>query len=111
VGNGDLNADIFTIRFYAPLRGIARDLWAQFVLAGVAAMKRYFFDLGTRWRAMYDYEGREFAALDAAYQLAELIALDLEVDGDWSGWSVAVRSAEGKRIFLLPVPEADLDDG
>jgi len=42
-------------------------------------MKRYFFGLGGQSRSMYDYEGGDFGTPDAAYQLAELIALDLEV--------------------------------
>jgi uncharacterized protein DUF6894 len=74
-------------------------------------MQRYFFDLGTQCRAIYDYQGREFAASEAAYQLAELIALDLELNGEWAGWGGAVRSVEGKKIFSIPVRDADLVDG
>jgi hypothetical protein len=74
-------------------------------------MRRYFFDLGTQCRAMYDYKGREFATLEAACRLAELIALDLELDGEWTGWAVAVRSVEGKSVSSIPVRDAELVDG
>ena len=67
------------------------------------AMKRYFFDLGRQGQSVYDHQGRDFESDDAAYQLAELIALDLEVEGEWAGWAVAVRSPEGKSVFSIPV--------
>jgi hypothetical protein len=66
-------------------------------------MKRYFFDLGNRDTSLYDHQGCDFETPDAAYQLAEMIALDLEVDGDWVGWAVAVCSPEGKRVFSISV--------
>ena len=71
-------------------------------------MKRYFFDLDTQRQSMYDYKGREFPTPEAAYQLAELIALDLAFDGESAGWAVAVRSPEGKRVFSIPVRDAEL---
>ena len=71
-------------------------------------MKRYFFDLGTQCRSMYDYKGRELATPEAAYQLAELIALDLAFDGEWVGWAVAVCSPDGERFFSVPVRDAEL---
>jgi hypothetical protein len=77
---------------------------------GGQAMKRYFFDFGTQGRSMYDYKGHEFATPEAAYQLAALIALDLEIDGEWVGWAVAVRSPEGDKIFSIPVRNAELVD-
>jgi hypothetical protein len=66
-------------------------------------MTRYFFDLGNQSRSVYDHEGRYCETPDAAYQMAELIALDLEVDGDWAGWAVAVLSPEGRKVFSIPV--------
>jgi hypothetical protein len=72
------------------------------------AMKRYFFDLGTQCDSMYDSKGGEFPAPDAAYQLAELIALDLALDGEWVGWTVAVCSPDGERFFSVPVRDAEL---
>jgi hypothetical protein len=66
-------------------------------------MKRYFFDLGRPGQSLYDHQGRDFESDDAAYQLAELIALDLEVEGEWAGWQVAVRTPRGKSVFSIPV--------
>jgi hypothetical protein len=71
-------------------------------------MTRYFFDRGTQRDSMYDYKGGEFPTPDAAYQLAELIALDLALDGEWAGWTVAVCSPGGERFFSVPVRDADL---
>ena len=72
------------------------------------AMKRYFFDLGTQCKSMYDYRGRECDTPEAAYELAELIALDLEFEGEWVGWAVAVHSPEGEKVFSVPVRDEEL---
>jgi hypothetical protein len=47
----------------------------------------------------------EFPAAERAFQLAELIALELgiEVDGKWWGWTVEVRNAHGLKLFAAPV--------
>ena len=68
-------------------------------------MKRYFFDRVGRNRAEYDYSGSNLPSLDAAQNLAELIAIDLaiEEEGAWSGWAVTVRDAVGKQFFSVPV--------
>lgn len=71
-------------------------------------MKKYFFDLVSRHHSEYDYRGREFSAPEKAFQLAELMALDLEIEGERSGWSVHVRSAHGQQFFWIPVREAEL---
>lgn len=51
----------------------------------------------------------EFPAAERAFELAELIAFDLsiEVDGHWWGWTVEVRTAQGRRLFAVPVAGAD----
>jgi hypothetical protein len=51
----------------------------------------------------------EFPAAERAFELAELIAFDLSIEGDgqWSGWTVEVRSAQGRRLFAAPVAAAD----
>jgi hypothetical protein len=77
------------------------------VLAKGEAMKRYFFDLGRQGQSVYDHQGRDFESDDAAYQLAELIALDLEVEGEWAGWAVSVRSPEGRSVFTIPVSNGE----
>jgi uncharacterized protein DUF6894 len=71
-------------------------------------MQRYFFDLGNQSGSMYDYQGREVATPEAAYELAELMALDLGLDESWVGWVLVVRSPEGKSFFSIPVQNADL---
>ena len=70
-------------------------------------MKRYFFDLGREGRSVYDHQGRYFESDEAAYELGELIALDLEVEGEWAGWAVAVRNPEGRSVFSIPVGDAE----
>jgi hypothetical protein len=69
-------------------------------------MQKYFFDLVGEDGSQYDYRGRVLAAPDKAYRLAELIALDLDIrgEGEWSGWSIKVRDAQGQQIFSVPVP-------
>jgi hypothetical protein len=69
-------------------------------------MQKYFFDLVGQGRSQYDYRGRVFAAPESAFRLAELIALDLDVrgEGEWTGWTINVRNAEGQQYFSVPVP-------
>ena len=73
-------------------------------------MNKYFFDLVGRQRSEYDYRGRELPSPEKAYQLGELIALDLGIDGqrEWSGWSIKVRNSLGQQFFSIPVPQLDL---
>jgi hypothetical protein len=73
-------------------------------------MNKYFFDLVSRDRCEYDYRGRAFDGPEQAIELANLIALDLEVGADekWSGWVVQVRNSQGQEIFSLPVQTPDL---
>jgi hypothetical protein len=68
-------------------------------------MIRYFFDLVGQQRSEYDYRGRILSNCESAQQLAELMALDLgiESDGDWSGWTIAVRNAQGQQLLSVPV--------
>jgi Domain of unknown function (DUF6894) len=73
-------------------------------------MTKYFFDLVGQGCARYDYQGRIFSVPEQAFRLAELMALDLEMngDGEWSGWSVAVLSAHGQQYFSVPVRAAEM---
>lgn len=72
---------------------------------------RYFFDLVGKGQLIYDYSGREVATPNAALELAELIALDCEVEDDWGGWRVAVRNASGKECFSVSVRDQQpIDD-
>jgi hypothetical protein len=73
-------------------------------------MKRYFFDLVGMDRSEYDFQGRECSSPENALQMAELLALDLELrsEGEWRGSTVKVRNSDGKHFFSVPVRSVDL---
>ena len=73
-------------------------------------MNKYFFDVVSQNHSEYDYQGRVLDAPEKALRVAELVALDLEVesDGGRAGWSVAVRDAQGRQYFTIPVQSAEL---
>jgi len=54
----------------------------------------------------------EFPSPERAFQLAELIALELgaEAGGRWLGWTVEVRSLQGQTLFAAPVAGERLPD-
>jgi len=66
---------------------------------------RFFFDYTSLDRSLLDYRGDEFLSPDDAFDFAEATAQTMKNDlnGDWIGWSVEVRSAEGIKYFTLPV--------
>ncbi len=68
-------------------------------------MNRYFFDRVGGKRSEYDYQGKDLPNPEAAHQIAELIAIDLEVvdEGIWSGWAISVRDAFGQQFCSVPV--------
>lgn len=68
-------------------------------------MSRYFFDLVGAEQSKYDYTGRELPSKENAYQLAELIAVDLAVEDEapWYGWAVKVRNVQGREICSVAV--------
>jgi hypothetical protein len=71
---------------------------------------RFFFDYTTEYRSLFDYHGEEFKRLEGASEFALAIAQNLtnSLTGDWAGWSVEVRNAEGKKFFSFPVDNAGL---
>jgi hypothetical protein len=73
-------------------------------------MNRYFFDVVLKNRSEFDYRGREFSSVEKAAQLAELIALDLEINpqGEWAGSMVTVRDAGGKQLYTREVRTPEL---
>jgi hypothetical protein len=73
-------------------------------------MCRYFFDLVGQKRTEYDFRGREISSLEDAFQMAEIIALDLELksEGEWRGWSVEVRNSDGRHLFSVAVQSVDV---
>jgi hypothetical protein len=74
------------------------------------SMHRYFFDLVSQNRTQHDFRGQECPSLEEAFQLAEIIAFDLELEshGEWRGWSVRVRNSDGTQLFSVPVRSADV---
>ena len=72
-------------------------------------MKKYFFDVVAGDRPAYDFHGRDLAEEQKAFQLAHLLALDIEVgDGDeGAGGSIAVRNAAGHHLFTVPIRQPD----
>jgi hypothetical protein len=73
-------------------------------------MKRYFFDRVSQGCSEYDFRGRDFAEPQKAFQLAQMLALDLEVSGDdeFAGGSINVRNADGHKLFTVPIREPEL---
>jgi hypothetical protein len=68
-------------------------------------MKRYFFDVVSQGRPVYDYQGSDFPTAQKAYHLAELIALDVAVKSqeEFSDQAIFVRNEEGRTLFSVPV--------
>ena len=68
-------------------------------------MKRYFFDVVGHGRSELDYKGRELPTPESAHDAAELMAFDLAVrsESETIGWAVSVSSAEGQKLFSIPV--------
>lgn len=68
---------------------------------------RFFIDYTAEDQTLYDYKGEDFLnpndALDFAQATAQ--ALYNHLDSIWKGWSVEVRSAEGKKYFSLPIDD------
>jgi CheY-like chemotaxis protein len=66
---------------------------------------RFFFDYTSPDRSLLDYRGDEFLSPDDALDFAEATTQTMKSDlnGNWMGWSVEVRSADGIKYFTLPV--------
>jgi len=71
-------------------------------------MTRFFFDYTTKDQSLYDYQGSEFRSSQGAIEFAEAIAQGLKhsLTGEWNKWSIEVCTAEGRKIFTLPVEAA-----
>jgi hypothetical protein len=74
------------------------------------AVTKYRLALINPQHSECDIRVGEFPGAETAFQLAELIALDLgiELDNKWCGWTVEVRSAQGRKLFAVPVVGGDL---
>jgi len=66
---------------------------------------RFFIDYTAEGQSLYDYQGEEFLSSSDVLDFAQATALTLHnhLGGIWKGWSVEVRSAEGKKYFSLPI--------
>jgi hypothetical protein len=71
---------------------------------------KYCFALTNPQHAESHVRVGEFPGAERAFELAEIMALELgiEVDGKWLGWTVEVRSAQGRKLFSVPVGGGDL---
>lgn len=71
-------------------------------------MKKYFFDIVAGNAHTYDFHGRDFAEEENAFQLAHLLALDVEVgSGDECvRGSINVHNAAGHQLFSVPIAMA-----
>jgi hypothetical protein len=70
---------------------------------------RYSFALTSPRHSEIHVRVGEFPGAERAFQLAELIALDLgiEADAKWRGWTLEVRSDQGQKLFAVPVVGRD----
>jgi len=77
---------------------------------GDALMERYFFDVVGNEGPALDYTGRTLPTADEAYNVAELMALDLAVkQGDGViGSTVTVSNTYGRKLFSIQVKESYL---
>jgi len=73
-------------------------------------MKKYFFDVVGDDCTEIDFHGRAFSEPQKAFQMAHMLALDMEVGyGDeYSGKAaVHVRSVQGDSLFSVPIRQLD----
>jgi hypothetical protein len=66
---------------------------------------RFFFDYTNKHQSLLDFHGGEFLSVSDAVDFAEATVESLKnsFNGDWTGWSVEVRSPEGTKCASLPV--------
>jgi hypothetical protein len=74
-------------------------------------MTRFFFDYTANEQSLLDYGGHEFPSSGAAIDFAQAIAQDLKhsLSGNWLGWCIEVRNANGKRLSSVPVDSPELE--
>jgi hypothetical protein len=73
------------------------------------AVTKYCFALTNPQHAESHIRVGEFPGAERAFELAEIIALELGIEdgGKWLGWTVEVRSAQGRKLFSIPVAAGD----
>jgi hypothetical protein len=77
------------------------------------AVTRYCLALMSPQHSESQIRVGEFPTADRAFELAEHIAFDLGIENEsqWSGWSIEVRSAQGQKLFAVPVTGGDCISG
>lgn len=72
-------------------------------------MQKYCLALTSPQRGEQLIRVGEFPGDEKAFQLAELMALELGIDVErkWSGWTIEVRSPEGRKLFAAPVKDGE----
>lgn len=70
---------------------------------------RFFFDYTNKHESLFDYRGDEFTTPQCAMEFAQATAQYLKdsLNGEWAGWSIEVRNAEGQRFCSVPVGAAE----
>jgi hypothetical protein len=68
---------------------------------------RFFFDFtqAQKNHSLNDYEGVEFRTFQSARDYADAITSQMRnsLSGEWIGWRVDVRNADGRKFFSMPV--------
>jgi hypothetical protein len=81
------------------------------MFAGNYLMTQFFFDIASQETVYHDFQGRNFTKAEEAYELANLIALDLaiteEAEKAWAK-EVHVRNVAGQRLYFVRVSDSDL---
>ena len=70
-------------------------------------MTRFFFDIGSGKTVYHDFKGCQFAKAEEAFEMANLIALDLSVMEDDRGTEVQVRNDAGRQLYQVRVGDPD----
>jgi hypothetical protein len=72
-------------------------------------MRKYFFDVVGEGCMEVDFHGRAFAEPQKAFQMAHMLALDMEVGyaDEYSGKTIQVRNDAGHNLFSVPIRQPD----
>jgi hypothetical protein len=66
-------------------------------------MQRYFFDFIEGDHTEHDFKGQELRTAEAAFRVAELMAIDESLEATRMGWTLRVSDAAGKQLFSIPI--------
>jgi hypothetical protein len=66
---------------------------------------RFFFDFTRKDYSLNDYQGVEFSTFRSAKEYSDAITCHMRnsLSGEWTGWRVDVRNADGRKFFSMPV--------